>query len=126
MSQQVGGRLVTGRPTLTAVLGPMSRDEKARASSGAPRETRLGPPGWCPEGLSKREAYLAQPSVRVVTPGAGHRAIAADLAATPGLRSDEVPDVFLAALAIEHGLVLATHDHGFRRFTGLRVVDPLT
>jgi hypothetical protein len=31
----------------------------------------------------------------------------------------------IAALAIEHGLVLATHDHGFRRFTQLRVFDPL-
>ena len=25
----------------------------------------------------------------------------------------------------EHGLVLASHDHGFRRFTGLRTIDPL-
>jgi predicted nucleic acid-binding protein len=34
--------------------------------------------------------------------------------------------VEIAALAIEHGLVLATHDHGFRRFSRLRVADPLT
>jgi predicted nucleic acid-binding protein len=34
-------------------------------------------------------------------------------------------DVEIAALAIQHGLVLASHDHGFRRFSGLRVVDPL-
>ena len=71
-------------------------------------------------------SYLGQPAVRVVTAGAGHAAIAAELAATPGLRSDDVPDIELAALAIEHGLVLASHDHGFRRFTGLRFVDPLT
>jgi hypothetical protein len=77
------------------------------------------------EGWAVAEAYLAQPTVRVVTPGAGHRAIAAELAATPGLRSDDVPDVFLAALAIEHGLVLASHDSGFRRFDGLRTVDPI-
>jgi len=32
----------------------------------------------------------------------------------------------IAALAIEHGLVLASHDHGFRRFSGLRFVDALT
>ena len=54
------------------------------------------------------------------------RGIAAELAQTPGLRSDDVPDIEIAALAIEHGLVLASHDHGFRRFSGLRVVDPLT
>jgi toxin-antitoxin system PIN domain toxin len=70
-------------------------------------------------------AVLAQPAVRLVVPGAGHAAIAAELVRTPGLRSDDVPDVEIAALAIEHGLVLATHDHGFRRFSGLRLVDPL-
>ena len=70
-------------------------------------------------------AYLEQPAMRVISAGRGHAAIAAELAATPGLRSDDIPDVEIAALAIEHGLVLATHDHGFRRFSGLRVVDPL-
>jgi hypothetical protein len=70
-------------------------------------------------------AYLEQPAVRLVAPGTGHAAIAAELADTPGLRSDDVPDIELAALAIEHGLVLASHDHGFRRFSRLRVVDPL-
>lgn len=77
------------------------------------------------EGWAAAAAYLDQPAVRVVTAGAKHEAIAAELAATPGLRSDDVPDVEIAALAIEHGLALATHDHGFRRFSGLRVVDPL-
>lgn len=70
-------------------------------------------------------AFLDQPAVRVVVPGAGHAAIAAELARTPGLRSDDVPDIEIAATAIEHGLVLASHDRGFRRFSGLRVVDPL-
>lgn len=77
------------------------------------------------DGWAVAAAYLEQPAVRLVTAGAGHMAIAAELAATPGLRSDDVPDVEIAALAIEHGLVLASHDHGFRRFSRLRVVDPL-
>jgi predicted nucleic acid-binding protein len=47
------------------------------------------------------------------------------LIATPGLSCNDVPDVYLAALAIERGLTLATHDHGFGRFTNLRWVDPL-
>jgi len=70
-------------------------------------------------------AYLAQPAIRVITPGAGHEGIAAELAATPGLRSEDVPDIELAALAIEHGLVLASHDSGFRRLSGLRTIDPI-
>lgn len=77
------------------------------------------------EGWRVASAYLEQPAVRLVTAGAGHASIAAALAATPGLRSEDVPDVEIAALAIEHGLVLATRDHGFRRFEGLRVTDPL-
>ena len=78
------------------------------------------------EGWAVTAAYLEQPAVRVVAPGNGHAAIAAELAQTPGLRSDDVPDIEIAALAIEHGLVLASHDSGFRRFSGLRVVDPLS
>ena len=70
-------------------------------------------------------AYLAQPTVLLVAPRSGHAAIAAELGRTPGLRSDDVPDIEIASLAIEHGLVLATHDHGFRRFANLRIVDPL-
>jgi predicted nucleic acid-binding protein len=64
--------------------------------------------------------------LRLASAGAGHLAIAADLAQTPGLRSDDVPDIELAAIAVEHGLVLASHDRGFRRFPGVRVTDPLT
>jgi len=71
-------------------------------------------------------AYLDQPAARVVTPGRAHAEIAAGLAKTPGLRSDDVPDIEIAALAMEHGLVLASHDHGFRRFSALRVLDPLS
>lgn len=77
------------------------------------------------DGWATAMAYLAQPGMRLVVPGAQHQAIASSLAATPGLRSEDVPDVEIAALAVEHGLVLATHDHGFRRFAGLRVTDPV-
>lgn len=70
-------------------------------------------------------AYLGQPGARVITAGPLHESIAAELTKTPGLRSDDVPDIELAALAIEHGLVLASHDSGFRRFAALRTFDPL-
>lgn len=77
--------------------------------------------GWA--GVSQ---LLAQPAVRVISAGARHSVIAEELARTPGLRSDDVPDLEIAALAIEHGLTLATRDHGFRRFARLGIVDPLT
>lgn len=77
--------------------------------------------GWTAVG-----AYLEQPAVRLVAPGPAHATIASELAQTPGLRSEDVPDIEIAALAIEHGLALASHDSGFRRFSPLRVVDPLS
>lgn len=77
------------------------------------------------DGWATATSYLVQPAVRVVVAGSGHAAVAAELAATPGLRSEDVPDVELAALALEHGLALASHDSGFRRFAALRFVDPL-
>jgi hypothetical protein len=77
------------------------------------------------KGWSLAETFLDQPPVRIVVPGAAHASIASELARTPGLTSEDVPDVEIAALAIEHGLVLASHDSGFRRFTGLRTLDPI-
>jgi toxin-antitoxin system PIN domain toxin len=71
------------------------------------------------------EALAGQPNARVVVTGPRHLSIAGELARTPGLRSDDATDVELAALAIEHGLVLASHDSGFRRFAALRTFDPL-
>jgi predicted nucleic acid-binding protein len=41
------------------------------------------------------------------------------------LRASDVPNAHLAALAIEHGLKLATSDSGFARFQGLEWFDPL-
>jgi predicted nucleic acid-binding protein len=34
-------------------------------------------------------------------------------------------DAHLAALALEHGAAVATTDRDFRRFPGLRVIDPV-
>jgi toxin-antitoxin system PIN domain toxin len=77
------------------------------------------------QGWATVEGYLRQPNAVLVTHGSKHQRIAAALAVTPGLRSEDVPDMELAALAIEHGLTLASHDAGFRRFEGLRTIDPL-
>lgn len=71
------------------------------------------------------EAYRFQPTARLLEPGLNHARIAGKLFATSGLTSNDVPDVYLAALAIEHGVDFATHDRGFARFPGLRWFDPL-
>jgi toxin-antitoxin system PIN domain toxin len=43
-----------------------------------------------------------------------------------GITHKHVADAHLAALAIEHGLILASADADFSRFSGLRYENPLT
>lgn len=54
-----------------------------------------------------------------------HRQVLGSLLAGQGLRGDLVPDVHLAALAIEHGLTLCSTDGDFARFPGLKWENPL-
>lgn len=69
---------------------------------------------------------LRQPTARLIEPAPTHAATAGRLLAPPGLSFNDVPDVHLAALALDHGLVLCSHDQGFARVDGLRWTDPLT
>ncbi len=54
-----------------------------------------------------------------------HREVLSALLREPGVSGNLVPDVDLAALAIEHGLTLCSTDGDFARFPGLRWEDPL-
>jgi toxin-antitoxin system PIN domain toxin len=54
-----------------------------------------------------------------------HAEVLGNLLAAPGVQANLVPDAHLAALAIEHGLVLCTTDGDFARFPGLRCENPL-
>lgn len=70
------------------------------------------------------EAWLDAEAAWVPAPTARHRGVLAECLQTPGLRANDVPDAALAALALEHGLTLATSDSGFARFRGLEWFDP--
>lgn len=77
------------------------------ADAWAQVESWLGaPPAWTPTATDRHGQVLA-PLMTVVT------------------RSALVPDAQLAALAIEHGLELASTDGDFARFPGLRWINPL-
>ncbi len=68
--------------------------------------------------------WLALRSVSVPVPTAGHHALVAELLEhAPSSR--DLTDVHLAALAIEHGMVLCSADRGFGRFPRLRWENPL-
>jgi predicted nucleic acid-binding protein len=42
-----------------------------------------------------------------------------------GVRAEHVPDAHLAALALEHGLAVASADGDFTRFPNVRLENPL-
>jgi len=71
------------------------------------------------------DALLGAPSVEVLRPGPRHWPIFRDLVTTHRLRGNDVPDAYLAALALEQGATLVTLDRGFGRFERLRVLNPL-
>ena len=54
-----------------------------------------------------------------------HREVLRPLLGAAGMRANLVPDAHLAALAIEHGLVLCSSDGDFARFPGLRWENPM-
>jgi toxin-antitoxin system PIN domain toxin len=70
------------------------------------------------------EAWLNATPAWVPSPTDRHREVLAALIPTV-TKATLVPDAHLAALAIEHGLVLASTDGDFARFPGLRWQNPL-
>lgn len=71
------------------------------------------------------ESWLAQPIARVVHPTHQHTATLRRLLEPLGTGGNLTSDAHLAALAIEHGAELCSHDTDFARFEGLRWTDPL-
>ncbi len=71
------------------------------------------------------ESWLAEESVWIPLPTERHQEILAPLVASAEGRANLVPDAHLAALAIEHGLVLCSADGDFARFDGLEWRNPL-
>ncbi|MCL4839407.1 MAG: PIN domain-containing protein [Thermoanaerobaculia bacterium] len=77
------------------------------------------------EALRIVDSWLARPMVRVAAPGPRFLPIARALLTEANARGALVPDALLAALAIEQGFTLATHDLDYRRFPSVDSVDPL-
>ena len=71
------------------------------------------------------DALLAAPMVQVVRPGPRHWQIFGELVTTHRLRGNDVPDAYLASIAMEQGATLVTLDRGFDRYKGLRTLNPL-
>ncbi len=70
-------------------------------------------------------AWLDCDRVWIPQPSERHREILGALVAAPGIQANLVHDAHLAALAIEHGLILCSSDGDFARFADLRWENPL-
>jgi len=77
------------------------------------------------EACSVISDLLAQPTVAVLPPGPRHWEILNRVIQQSRCRGALVMDAELAALTIEYGAILCTHDRDFARFPTLRVEYPL-
>ncbi len=71
------------------------------------------------------EEWIALPGVWTPLPTERHAEVLGKLLAATGSIANLVPDAHLAALAIEHGLVMCSTDGDFARFPDLRHENPL-
>lgn len=77
------------------------------------------------EAIGRVKAWLAVPTVRIVTPGEDHAGYLFDLIESVGVAGNLTTDAHLAALAIEYHAELASSDMDFGRFAGLRWTNPI-
>lgn len=71
------------------------------------------------------QSLLSTPNCVTVTPGPRHWGIFTGLCKATSASANEVPDAYLAALAIESGSEWITTDRGFSRYEGLHWRHPL-
>ena len=71
------------------------------------------------------EALRGREGAINLSPGDRHWGLFSELCTAIGARGNDIPDAYLAALAIESGSELVTADRGFGRFPGLRWSCPV-
>ena len=72
------------------------------------------------------DEWLGQPLVQLVAPGAEHWAILRNLLLQTGMAANLTIDAHIAALALEQGYGIYSADNDFRRFPGLKHINPLS
>ena len=75
--------------------------------------------------MGQVRAWLGAPAAWIPEAGPDHAAILDRLLRPDWMTSRLVPDAHLAALALEHGLVVCSTDGDFARFDGVRWHNPL-
>jgi len=77
-----------------------------------------------PEALAFADAVRSNSNAVRIAPGPAHWGIFERLCREVNAAGNDVPDAFLAALAMEHDCVWVTSDSGFARFRGLALKSP--
>lgn len=77
-----------------------------------------------PVALDFVDRLLGSPAAEVIVPGDRHLSIFTSYCRDLALKGNDVPDAYLAALAVEQGATFVTGDRGFHRFPDLRVTQP--
>ncbi len=75
--------------------------------------------------VEKVSKWLERPNVSILVETERHWDILRNLILDYRIKAGDVMDAHLAAMAIEHGVILATTDRDFAVFKGLRTLNPL-
>jgi toxin-antitoxin system PIN domain toxin len=84
------------------------------------------PPMTAARAIEVVSSWLEHPIISILEPGPNHWPIFRRLLLETPARGNLVTDAHLAALAIEHDATVYITDGDFRRFRGVRVVNPLS
>ena len=76
------------------------------------------------EAWDQVDQWLSSPAAWVPLPGPGHRNILERIMRSEKPTAKLIPDAHLVALAVEHGLMIASADTDFGGFKDVRWVDP--
>jgi toxin-antitoxin system PIN domain toxin len=77
------------------------------------------------QAVDRVQSWLEQPCVRIIRPTERHWNVFREMLTEGQAVANLVADAHLAALAIEHGCVLASTDSDFSRFAKLKWNNPL-
>lgn len=86
---------------------------------------RLSSPLAPSEAWETVSIWLSASNAWIPQPGPSYPELLGDLIVRHDVRGDLVPDVQLAALALEHGLTVCSADTDFARFTDVAWENPL-
>ncbi|MDO8672057.1 MAG: type II toxin-antitoxin system VapC family toxin [Dehalococcoidia bacterium] len=86
----------------------------------------LIPPSDLASGIAFVQMIRSQPNAVHIAPGQRHWDIFKRLCEATGAKGNQMPDAYLAALAIESGSEWVTTDRDYSRFPGLKWRHPLT